>query len=49
MSLPKLVVGRPTTIIIIFALAIGFGLGGRDVAARRLDEWSQNIKTKKAA
>ena len=26
MSLPKLVVGRPTTIIIIFALAIGFGL-----------------------
>lgn len=32
---------------IVVAAAIAFGLGGRDIAARQLDEWHSTIKTEK--
>jgi uncharacterized membrane protein len=32
---------------IAVAAAIAFGLGGRDIAARQLDEWHGTIKTEK--
>jgi hypothetical protein len=29
------------------AAAIAFGIGGRDIAARKLNEWSQSMESKK--
>jgi uncharacterized membrane protein YedE/YeeE len=29
------------------AVAIAFGIGGRDLAARKLDEWTKSIESKK--
>ena len=33
---------------VAIAAAIAFGIGGRDIAARQLDEWSDSIKSKKS-
>jgi hypothetical protein len=51
MGLANEIVNMAFTLIlgaIAVAVALAFGLGGREVAARQLEEWNESIKSKQS-